>query len=95
MAIDVTQKALNLATDLMNACDALMNALERLNDLKDEKESAGVDFTAAAVESALTASATLKHIDGNSLNNVLTSGAALLAWMVSNFHDDNLQKVRP
>lgn len=94
MAVDVTDKALNLCSKLMQAADDLMNAIERLSDLKDEKESSGLDLTSTAIEDALDASS-LKHADGNDFNNVISSGAAIKTFMVSNFHDDVLSKVRP
>jgi hypothetical protein len=94
MAINQTDKALNLCTRLMAAATKVMEGVEELARLKDEKESAGVDFTAAPVETALSGSA-LKHANGTDFNNVLSSGAALKGWLETNFHDDILQKVRP
>ena len=94
MAINQVDKALNLATNLIDAADQLMTAVFKLDALKAEKESSGVDFTAAAVEAALAASTSLRHVDGTALNNVITSGAATKTWLEQNFHDDNFQKVR-
>lgn len=94
MAVDVTQKALNICSRLMNATNSLMQAVEELYNLKNEKESAGLDLTAAAVESAISASS-LKHANGTDFNNVISSGAALKTWLETNFHDDVFDKVRP
>ena len=94
MAVDQTAKALNLASRMVAASDQLMRAVETLINLKDEKESSGVDFTAQAVEDAL-AESSLKHLDGNALNGVLSSSVAVRDFMVTSFHDDNYQRVRP
>jgi hypothetical protein len=94
MAVDVTEKALNICSRLVTASDRLMQSVSELAALKDEKESSGIDFTAAAVESALSESS-LKHADGAAFNGVLSSGATLKTWLETNFHDDNFQKVRP
>lgn len=94
MAVVQTEKAVNLARALVVHCDALMNALDQINAIKSEKESSGVNFADAANEAAYAALTDLKHVDGTVLNNVLTSGAAILAWMVAEFHDDNIQKAR-
>lgn len=92
--MDTTSKALNICTRLMNASDLLMRAVADLAALKDEKESSGIDLTAAAVEAAI-ANSDLKHADGDAFNAVITSAAALKSWLETNFHDDNFQKVRP
>jgi Tfp pilus assembly protein PilX len=94
MPVSQVDKALNLCTRLMAAAGALMDAVEELQNLKDEKESSGVDFTAAAVETALGTSV-LKHANGTDFNNVLSSGAAAKTWLETNFHDDIFDKVRP
>lgn len=93
MAIDQTQVALNLCSQLMDAADCIMRGVEGIARLKDQKESAGIDFTAQAVEDALAASA-LRHADGAAFNSVISSGAAIKAWIEQGFHDDNLQRVR-
>jgi hypothetical protein len=94
MAVLVVDKALNLCSKLQSAADLIMKGLEQLAQLKDEKESSGLDLTDAAVEAALAASA-LKHANGDNFNNVITSGAAIKAWMESQNHDDILHTVRP
>lgn len=93
MAVNQTDKALNLCSRLQSAANGVMQAVEQLSVLKDEKESSGVDFTAQALEDALGTSV-LKHTEGNDWNNVLSSGAALKTWLEANFHDDVFQKVR-
>jgi len=95
MAVETTDKALNLCSRLMSAADQLMGAVEQLAALKNEKESSGLDLTAAAVETALGASPALKHASGTNFNNVITSGAAINAWLEAEFHDDIMQSVRP
>ena len=93
MAVDVTEKALNMCSRLAIAANQLMEAVETLNALKEEKESAGLNLTAAAVEAALAASS-LKHASGTNFNNVISSGAALNTWLTTNFHDDIFDTVR-
>jgi hypothetical protein len=94
MAVDTTDKALNLCTRLADAANRLMIAVEDLANLKDEKESAGLTLTAAEIEAALDASS-LKHADGTDFDNVISSGAAVKTFLVTNFHDDIFAKVRP
>jgi len=91
---DVTVKTVNLCRSLMDASVQLMDAVAKLEALKDEKESSGLDFTTAGNESALAAS-DLKHASGANFDAVISSGAALKTFLVTNFHDDNFQKVRP
>lgn len=90
---DVTLKALNLCSRLANAADKVMQGVEELYNLKNEKESSGLDLTAQAVEDALEASA-LKHATGTNFNSVLSSGAALKTWLEAEFHDDIFHTVR-
>lgn len=94
MAVNQTDKALNLASRLVAASSQLMGAVEQLAALKDEKESSGVDFTVATIQTALGISS-IKHVDGAALNSILSSAAALKTWLEANFHDDNFQKARP
>lgn len=94
MPVDPTDKALNLCSRLMAASIQLMDAVALFAALKDEKESAGLTLTAAAIEAAIAAS-TLKHANGDAFNAVIGSSAALKTWLEQNFHDDNFQKVRP
>ena len=93
MPIDVTDKAKNLCSRLMAAATKVMEGTEELANLKDEKESAGLDLTDEEVEAALAAS-DLKHAEGADFNNVISSGAALKTWLEGAFHDDVFQKVR-
>lgn len=92
--MDTTAKCLNICSRLMNAADQLMKAVQDLSNLKDEKESSGLDLAAKGNVDALAGSS-LKHATGDDFNNVLSSGAALKKWLEDNFHDDNFQKVRP
>ncbi|WP_435016699.1 hypothetical protein TA3x_004273 [Tundrisphaera sp. TA3] len=93
MAIDQTSLAMNLCTKIQTAADEIMRGVTSLAALKEQKESAGVDFTAVAFETALSNS-TLKHANGDAFNSVISSGTLLKAWLEENYHDDNFQKVR-
>lgn len=94
MAANKVDKSLNLCTKLMQSASKVMEAVEELQRYKDEKESAGLNLTDAAFETALETS-TLKHATGTNFNNVLSSGAALKTWIEANFHDDIFDAVRP
>ncbi len=95
MAIDQTAKALNLASQTINAAEKFMEAIEALLALEDEREASGLILTDfddgfAADDSSI------KHVDGATLNAVLfTSIPAIWTFMTTNNHDDNIQKVRP
>lgn len=94
MAKDTTSKALNIASDMVSACDQFMSALETLAALKAEKESAGIDFADAAFLTALENSS-IKHLDAAILNAVLSSTETTKVWLETNFHDDNFHQARP
>jgi hypothetical protein len=71
-----------------------MEAIERLRALEDERASSGLDLT--QFDEDYEAVTGLAHVDGTALNAVLnTSVPAIWEFMATNFHDDNLQKVRP
>lgn len=94
MAIDQTEKAVNLAIATVEATEQLMSAFEALRALEDERQSGGL--TLSDYDDAYAAIAGLKHVDGAALDAVLnTSIPAIWIFMVTEFHDDNLQKVRP
>ena len=94
MAINQAEKAKNIAIEAVAATDQLMAALERLRSLEEERAGAGIDLP--AFDETYEGVTGLKHIDGAALNSVLnTSVPALWAFLTDNFHDDNLQKVRP
>ena len=94
MAIDATNKALNLATKLVTQATRLMDAVRALDALRQEKEGSGVDFAPGGVPMDF-AGTDLKHINGNNINNVLTTAGNVKAWLESTFNDDNLDAVRP
>ena len=94
MATVVTDKAVNICTDLMNGANAFMEALEALLAKKAEKEGTGIDLTAAAVETALDNS-DLKHADGVDFNNVMATAAAIKTFMDGGGHTGVFDKVRP
>ena len=87
-------KALNLCSRAASACDLIMSGIEQLAALKAEKESSGLNLTAAETEAALAASS-LKHANGDNFNSVLGGGATLKTWMEDQFLDDVFQAVRP
>ncbi len=90
---DLTDKASNIASETVQAAQKFMEAIETLRNLEDERASAGIDLTAY---DATYAEGSNKHVDGTMLNAVLnTSIPAIWTFMTTNFHDDNLQKVRP
>lgn len=92
MAIDVNQKIINLANDLVSVAENIMNATREGMKLKAIKENNGFDLTQF---NALFASTDgLKHVDGNKLNGVITSVIAIDAFLTANFHDDNLDQAR-
>lgn len=94
MAIDQTEKAKNLAIATVEAAEQLMTAIERLRAAEEERAASGLDLT--AFDAAYLAVTGLAHVDGAALNAVLnTSVPALWTFLTDNFHDDNLQKVRP
>ena len=93
MAINQTDKALNIASEAVNATQKFMEAIETLRALEEGRAATGLtltDFDAAFAASGV------KHVDGAALNAVLnTSIPAIWSFMVANNHDDNLQKARP
>ncbi len=94
MAIVQTNKALNMASKIVNAADKFMAALEDLQDLEDERVASGL--TLVNFDTDYAASGDLQHIDGVALNDVInTSIPAIITFMTGANHDDNLQKVRP
>ena len=93
MAIDQTNKALNIASETVDAVQKFMEAVETLRALEDERTSSGLTLTDFDTDFAASS---VKHVDGAALNAALnTSIPAIWTFMTANFHDDNLQKVRP
>lgn len=95
MAIDLTNKALNMAVETMNAAVKVMEGLETLQALEAEREKGAL--TLSNFDTAFGAEDSgIKHINGVKLDAVLfTSTPAILAWMIANNHIDNFQAVRP
>lgn len=93
MAVDTAAKALNLATRICEQATVLMDAVRRLAALADEHAGSGVEF-APGGEPLDFAGTAMRHIDGDAVNNVLTSALAAQQWLATNFHDDNFDKVR-
>jgi hypothetical protein len=93
MTIDQTNKALTIADETVQATEQFMTAIAKLQALEEERVSSGItlgDYDTQFAESSI------KHVDGAALNAVLnTSIPAIWSFMTTNFHDDNLQKVRP
>jgi hypothetical protein len=92
MAKDNTQKVVLIATQLINFSDKLMLTVEEGNALLQLKESSGIDLT--AFDEVYPLHASLAHVDGTALNNVLSTIGALNTWLTTTFNDDNLQTVR-
>ena len=93
MAVDLTTKALKMAIEIISNVEDLMVAFQNLANIEAERSSSGLslsDFDADYLLSSIT-----KHVDGDTLNGVVnTSIPAIIAFMESNFHDDNLHKAR-
>lgn len=92
-AVNLSSKVLNMCTRLQEAVIQLMTALDDLAELRAEKEASGLDFNEAAQLAAIQAA--FPYTDGNMWNNVLTSEAAVNAFVKDNFHSTNFDKVRP
>lgn len=94
MAINQGNKALNLATETVQATEKFMQALDTLVALEGERIKSGIVL--ADYDAVFGSNEALKHVDGESLTAVLgTSTPALVAWLTDNFHINNFQKVRP
>jgi hypothetical protein len=93
MAIDTTNKALDLATQLAQQSGALMDAVRAMVALKEEVERGGILFAPGGVAMSFADTA-LRHTDGDGINNVITSAVALKGWLDANFHSDNFDQAR-
>lgn len=91
MAVDLSNKQVNLASRIVSSTDKLIQAMKELVELEDEKTSSGINFD----DTFLLANNATKHVSGQMLNDALTSALAINSFAVTNFHDDNLQKIRP
>lgn len=92
MAIDVNQKVINLASDLVSVAENIMNATRQGMTLKAIKENNGFDLT--DYDALFAATEGLKHVDGGKLNNIITSIIAIDTFLTANYHDDNLDQAR-
>lgn len=93
MAVDQTQKALNIADATVNAVDKFMEALETLESLEAERANSGINLLAFNTD--FLEISTLKHVDGTKLNLVLfTSIPAIKSYIDTNNYDDNLNAAR-
>ena len=92
MAIDNTDKAVAIATALSNLSERIMLVIEDAHAVKNEKEGLGIDLTDF---DAVFAAGSLRHVDGATLNNVITSFMALETWAMANFNTTNWQQARP
>lgn len=93
MPVDTSAKALNLATNLSIQAGILMDAVRELVALKEQKERGGIDFAPDGVPMDFSNTA-LKHINGDDINNVITTAGALKSWLDTTFNSDNLDRVR-
>lgn len=88
---DQTDKAMKIGRKLVELSDRLMKVMEEARAVKDEKESSGLDLTDFDV---VYLTNDLRHVDGNNLNNCISSFAAFETWATTNFHDDIWQTAR-
>jgi hypothetical protein len=94
MAVDETNKTLNICSTVMTASADLMEALHVLLDTEDDRAKAGL--TLSTYDTAITnATAATKHAAGADYQAALTSAGALKTWMDTNFHTTNFAKVKP
>lgn len=92
MAIDNTDKALSIAKQLSDLSERIMSVIEDAHSAKNEKEGLGIDLSDY---DALFAEGQFRHLDGNTLNNIISSFIALETWATTNFHTTNWQQGRP
>lgn len=99
MAIDQTNIALDMGSKTVNAVDNLMEAIEELQSIEDQRIAAGIDLTDFNDDFVNSG---ISHVDGVSLNAVLNTSIPEI-WkfttgdvtaVLGQQHDDNLQKVR-
>jgi hypothetical protein len=92
MAIDNTDKALSIAKQLSDLSKRIIEVIEDARAVKNEKEGLGIDLTDF---DNLFADGQFRHLDGNTLNNIISSFIALDTWATTNFHTTNWQQGRP
>lgn len=93
MAIDNSSKALNIGSEMVDAVEQMMTAIEKLQSLEEQRAASGLVMTDYNTDFANSA---IKHVDGDAINAVINvSIPAIWTFMTTNNHDDNLQKVRP
>lgn len=93
MAVDLTDKAQNIASKTIIAAERMLDSFNELADLEAERAASGIDLTQY---DAKYLDGSNKHVNGAMLNAVLnTSAPAIWDFITTNFHDDNLQKLRP
>lgn len=94
MAINQGNKALNIATETVQATEKFMQAVDALQALENERTKSGI--TLGDYDAVFGSNEALKHVDGDSLTAVLgTSVPALVTWITTEFHLNNFQKIRP
>lgn len=93
MAIDQTQKALNMAEATITASNKFMAALETLESLEAERLNSGINLL--SFDDAYAALDSLKHVNGSSLRDVLnTAIPAIRTFIDTNDYNDDLEAVR-
>lgn len=92
MAIDNTDKALAIAKKLSDLSERIIEVIEDARAVKNEKEGLGIDLTDF---DGVFAEGQFRHLDGNTLNNIISSFIALETWATTNFHTTNWQQGRP
>lgn len=96
MAIDLTDKRRNLASNMMQQSVILIDALNALLDLAVEKEALTSGFVDADFEGT-----SLKHLNASKVDGMVSSARAINTWMddnggaTSDFARNRLIEVRP
>lgn len=94
MAISNVDKAIEIAKQTVQAAEAFMAAMEKLESLEDKRLNSGI--TLGDFDANFGATPGVIHVNGAVLNGVLnTSIPAIRSFMTSGNHDDNLQQARP
>jgi hypothetical protein len=93
MAADASRKAINICRDVTTLSDLIMQSLYALNDLEQERSTAGI--TLSNYDTAITGGDDTKQATGADYQAALTSAGTLRTWLDANFHSTNLNRVRP
>jgi hypothetical protein len=94
MAVDKSKKAVVLVTELKALTEQLVNALERFEVIRAQKNATGFDFT--EYNDLYLATPGLEHVDGDCVNSVLSGFEGLIAYIDTEgqYRRDPLNKLR-